>query len=231
MQYKGPKHKTTGRPRHFSRTSSESSPDVGPAGRQCPCQCPCSRLGPCAVALCCSRQAMQAQEATGLRLQGAHRVTEGHGCRQPQLRQNGAAPGGWYSCWQLAPPDTCAHAAKKHRALCTHIRPLPLSACTHTHTHISISIIFFTQTEGVVLDIHDLHRQAFNAAFHNMGYDCIQWAPHVYHDLLRAGAASVPRGKASHSLLYPHSPLTQWTSHAYPLTHAHPSHYLPHCRR
>jgi hypothetical protein len=39
-----------------------------------------------------------------------------------------------------------------------------------------------------VVDMHtDGHRAAFNAAFHDLGYDCVQWAPPVYNDLLATG--------------------------------------------
>lgn len=44
------------------------------------------------------------------------------------------------------------------------------------------------ECDGVVVDLHmDGHRVAFNKAFQELGYDCVQWGPAVYHDLLRSG--------------------------------------------
>ncbi|GLC38203.1 hypothetical protein PLESTB_001088200 [Pleodorina starrii] len=41
------------------------------------------------------------------------------------------------------------------------------------------------EVDGAVMDIHlDGHRVAFNAAFHSIGMDCVQWSPPVYNDLL-----------------------------------------------
>jgi hypothetical protein len=47
------------------------------------------------------------------------------------------------------------------------------------------------QLEGCVVDIHmDGHRQAFNKAFENLGWECVQWPVHIYHDLLTTGDGS-----------------------------------------
>ncbi|KAK9820334.1 hypothetical protein WJX72_009120 [[Myrmecia] bisecta] len=44
------------------------------------------------------------------------------------------------------------------------------------------------ECDGVVVDIHaDAHRPAFNEAFEKMGFDCTNWSPSVYHDLLASG--------------------------------------------
>eukprot|EP00878_Enallax_costatus_P006445 GHUV01006757.1.p1 GENE.GHUV01006757.1~~GHUV01006757.1.p1 ORF type:complete len:352 (+),score=73.34 GHUV01006757.1:1317-2372(+) len=44
------------------------------------------------------------------------------------------------------------------------------------------------EADGVVADLHmDGHRVAFNRAFHDLGFDCANWTPAIYHDLLAKG--------------------------------------------
>ncbi|KAL6748685.1 hypothetical protein V8C86DRAFT_1123586 [Haematococcus lacustris] len=50
---------------------------------------------------------------------------------------------------------------------------------------------FLFELEGAVIDMHnDGHRTAFNTAFSKMGYDCINWTPGIYNDLLAGGDGS-----------------------------------------
>lgn len=44
------------------------------------------------------------------------------------------------------------------------------------------------EADGALTDLHmDGHRVAFNRAFHELGMDCANWTPAIYHDLLSKG--------------------------------------------
>lgn len=47
------------------------------------------------------------------------------------------------------------------------------------------------ECDGGLMDVHnDGHRVAFNKAFDDIGYSCVNWQPSIYSDLLRHGDGS-----------------------------------------
>ncbi|KAG1654905.1 hypothetical protein FOA52_003147 [Chlamydomonas sp. UWO 241] len=52
--------------------------------------------------------------------------------------------------------------------------------------HASSWVLF--ELDGAVMDLHmDGHRVAFNKAFNDLGYECAQFTPPIYNDLLQSG--------------------------------------------
>jgi hypothetical protein len=46
----------------------------------------------------------------------------------------------------------------------------------------------FIECDGALLDAHNSgHRVAFNQAFIDIGYNCVDWTPKIYNDLIRLG--------------------------------------------
>ncbi|KAK9901645.1 hypothetical protein WJX75_006354 [Coccomyxa subellipsoidea] len=73
---------------------------------------------------------------------------------------------------------------RQSRRTCRAIRP-----CASSTGRAPFGLLL--ECDGVLIDTHkDGHRVAFNSAFSEMGLDCSNWSPSVYHDLLRCGDGS-----------------------------------------
>lgn len=48
------------------------------------------------------------------------------------------------------------------------------------------------ESDGVAVDVADWTRRSFNAAFAELGFDCVRWTPALFADLVRTGDGTGP---------------------------------------
>lgn len=91
------------------------------------------------------------------------------------LRELTSAHSAKSAYWSRAAPPAAPHRPSSRRR--SSARRLCASAAEPSNAEAPVALIL--EAEGVLLDQHDVHRQAFNDAFSEYGLDCANWTAPV----------------------------------------------------